>query len=160
MFLSGAMKQEPDKKCLDAALRLLTSRDHSCAELAQKLKQRGFGTQDTKQAIDECIRFGYLDDERFSLTFLRQLVRKGYGPKQIQQRMRSKGISDATIAEVLLHNFPESMQVETCRMTANKKLSSAAFVAKSGELNVRLYRFLCGRGFNPEVIRQVLDQIS
>ncbi len=154
------MEQKPDKKCLNAALRLLTSRDHSCAELAQKLKKRGFGDQDIKLAINECIRLNYLDDERFSLTFLQQLVRKGYGPKQIQQRMRSKGISDAMIEEVLSHNFPESEQVETCRMTANKKLSSVTFVAKSGERNVRLYRFLYGRGFNPEVIRQVLDQIA
>jgi regulatory protein len=153
------MKQEPDKNCFNAALRLLTSRDHGCAELAQKLKQRGFGAQDIGLAINECIRLNYLDDERFSLIFLQQLVRKGYGPRQIQQRMRGKGISDAIIEKVLSHNFPESMQVETCRMTANKKLSSATFVAKSGEINVRLYRFLYGRGFNPEVIRQVLDQI-
>jgi SOS response regulatory protein OraA/RecX len=73
--------------------------------------------------------------------------------------MRGKGISDAMIDKALSDNFPESMQVETCRMTANKKLSSATFVAKSGEINVRLYRFLYGRGFNPDVIRQVLDQI-
>lgn len=160
MLLSGAMKQEPDKKCFNAALRLLTSRDHGCAELAQKLKQRGFGAQDIRLAINACIRLNYLDDKRFSLTFLQQLVRKGYGPKQIQQRMRGKGISDAMIEKVISHNFPESMQVETCRMMANKKLSNAAFVAnKSSELNVRLYRFLYGRGFNPEVIRQVLDQI-
>lgn len=160
MLLSGAMEQKPDRKCLNAALRLLTSRDHGCAELSQKLKQRGFGDQDIKLVINECIRLNYLDDKRFSLAFLRQLIRKGYGPKQIQQRMRSKGISDAMIQEVLSQNFPESMQLETCRMTANKKLSSVAFVAKSGELNVRLYRFLYGRGFNPEVIRQVLDQIA
>jgi SOS response regulatory protein OraA/RecX len=93
------------------------------------------------------------------LIFLQQLARKGYGPKQIQQRMRGKGIPNAIIEKVLSNNFPESMQVETCRMTANKKLSSAAFVAKSGEINVRLYRFLYGRGFNSDVIRQVLDQI-
>lgn len=153
------MNQEPDKKCYKAALRLLTSRDHGRVELEQKLKQRGFGTQDIKLTINECIRLNYLDDKRFSLTFLQQLVRKGYGPKQIQQRLSSKGISDAMIEEVLSHNFPESVQVETCRITANKKLSSAAFVAESGELNVRLYRFLYGRGFNPEIIQQVLDQI-
>lgn len=160
MFLSWAMEQKPDKKCLNAALRLLTSRDHSCAELAQKLKKRGFDNQDIQLAINECIRLDYLDDERFSVNFLLQLVRKGYGPKQIQQRMRSKGISDAMIEEALSHNFPESMQVETCRMTASKKLSRVSFVARSGERNDRLYRFLYGRGFNPEVIRQVLDQIA
>jgi regulatory protein len=153
------MKQEPDKKCFNAALRLLTSRDHGCAELSQKLKQRGFGVQEIRLAINECIRLDYLDDEKFSLIFLQQLARKGYGPKQIQQRMRGKGIPNAIIEKVLSNNFPESMQVETCRMTANKKLSSAAFVAKSGEINVRLYRFLYGRGFNSDVIRQVLDQI-
>ncbi|MGD9006517.1 MAG: regulatory protein RecX [Desulfobacteraceae bacterium] len=153
------MKQESDKKCLNAALRLLTLRDHGCAELAQKLKQRGFGDQEIRLAVNECIRLNYLDDERFSLIFLRQLVRKGYGPKQIQQRMRGKGISDAMIEKALSDHFPESMQVETCRMTANKKLSSATFVAKSGEINVRLYRFLYGRGFNRDMIRQVLDQI-
>lgn len=154
------MEQKPDKKCLNVALRLLTPRDHGCAELSRKLKQRGFDDKNVTLTINECIRLNYLNDERFSLTFLRQLVRKGYGPKQIQHRLRTKGISNAIIQDVLSHHFPEPMQVETCRITANKKLSSAAFVAKSGELKVRLYRFLFGRGFKPEVIRQVLDEIS
>jgi regulatory protein len=154
------MKQEPDKKCLNAALRLLTSRDHGCAELAKKLAQRGYGDQDIQLAIKDCLRLSYLDDERFSLNFMRQLVRKGYGPKQIQQRLRSRGISMPIIQEVLSRNFPESMQVETCRMTASKKLSSVAFVSRSGEVKGRLYRFLFGRGFNPEVIRRVLDEIT
>jgi regulatory protein len=160
MLLSEAMEQKPHKKCLAVALSLLTSRDHGCVELTRKLKQRGFAGQDVKLTINECVRFNYIDDERFSLNFLRQLVRKGYGPKQIQQRLRIKGIPNVIIQEVLVRNFPESMQVETCRKTASKKLSSAAFVSRSDKLKIRLYRFLFGRGFNPEVIRQVLDEIS
>lgn len=160
MLLSGAMKQKPDERCFNVALRLLTRRDHGCAELAKKLKQRGFGSQDIKLAITECIRLNYLDDEKFSLIFLRQLVRKGYGPKQIQQRLHSRGIPEPIIQEVLAQNFPASMQVERCRITAHKKLSSALFDSRSGELKVRLYRFLFGRGFHPEVIRQVLEDLS
>ncbi len=159
MLLSGAMEQKPDRQCLNAALRLLTSRDHGCTELAQKLQQRGFNAQDIEPVIKECIRLSYLDDERFSLGFMQQLVRKGYGPKRIRQRLRSRGVSMAMIQEVLSRHLPESVQVETCRMTANKKLSSVAFVSKSGELKVRLYRFLTGRGFTPEVIRTILDEI-
>jgi regulatory protein len=153
------MKLTPDERCLNAALRLLTRRDHGCAELAKKLKQRGFGNRHVKLAIEKCIRLSYLDDERFSLNFLRQLVRKGYGPKQIQQRLHLRGIPGPIIEQVLVENLPDTLQVETCRMTANKKISRADAVSRPGELKVRLYRFLFGRGFNPEVIRQVLDEI-
>jgi regulatory protein len=154
------MEQKPDERCFSAALRLLTRRDHGCAELAKKLRQRGFGSQDIKLAITECIRLNYLDDVRFSLNFLQQLVCKGYGPKQIQQRLHSKGIPEQIVQEVLVQNFPVSMQVERCRISASKKLSSALFVSRPGGLKVRLYRFLFGRGFHPEVIRQVLDDLS
>jgi regulatory protein len=154
------MQQKPDERCLNAALRLLTRRDHGCAELSKKLEQRGFGSQDIKRTINECIRLSYLDDERFSLNFLRQLVRKGCGPRQIQQRLRLKGIPGPIIDEVLVHHFPAPLQEERCRMTAHKKLASAAFGSKPGKLKVRLYRFLFGRGFQPEVIRKVLEDLS
>ena len=160
MLLSGAMEQKPDKQCLNTALRLLTTRDHGCAELEKKLKQKGFDGRDIERVIKECIRMSYLDDERFSLSFMHQLVRKGYGPKRIQQRLHSRGVSMAMIQEVLSRHLPESVQVETCRMAANKKLTSVAFVSRSGELKVRLYRFLFGRGFTPEVIRTILDEIA
>ena len=157
MLLCKGMEASAEKKCFHVALRLLANRDHSCAELARKLEQRKFARHLVKHALDECLRLNYLDDERFCQSYLRQLRRKGYGPHQIQQRLRSKGISDALIQDVLYRTYPESAQIEDCRRVMNKKLSSPTFASRSGPLNDRLYRFLLGRGFHPDVIRQSLD---
>lgn len=157
MLLYKGMELSAEKKCLHVALRLLAIRDHSCTELARKLNQRGFARHLVKHSVDECLRLNYLDDKRFSHSFLRQLRRKGYGPYQIQQRLRSKGICDAMIQEVLDRTYPESAQIEDCRRVMQKKLASPSFASRSGPLNDRLFRFLLGRGFHPEVIRQSLD---
>lgn len=157
MLLCRGMEASAEQKCFHVALRLLANRDHSCAELARKLEQRKFARHLVKHALDECLRLNYLDDERFCQSHLRQLRRKGYGPHQIQQRLRSKGISDAMIQDVLYRTYPESAQIEDCRRVMNKKLSSPTFASRSGPLNDRLYRFLLGRGFHPDVIRQSLD---
>lgn len=152
------MIQNNENACLRTALRLLTHRDHSCGELVRKLRQRGFPGQQIKDSVEECKRLNYLDDERFSESYIRLLRRKGFGPIRIQEKLQSKGISNDMIQNKLRYQFPKSVQIEQCRFVLQKKLNRTAFASRSGSLKATLYRFLFGRGFYPEVIRQILNE--
>jgi regulatory protein len=153
------MIQNHENTCLRAALRLLTFRDHSCKELVRKLRQRGFSSQQIKASVKECERLNYLDDDRFSDSYIQLLRRKGFGPNRIQEKLRSKGISNDMIQNKLQCQFPKSVQIEQCRSVLQKKLNRTAFASRSDSLKATLYRFLFGRGFYPEVIRQTLNEI-
>jgi len=146
------------KACLDASLRLLARRDHSCHELTLKLVRRRFSQAAVDHAVAECRRLGYLDDGRFTFSQIRHLRDKGYGVHRIRQVLIQKGVSTQIIDTAVLEKCSESDQIEDCRRALNKKrLRSADGLPSAGD-NHRLYRFLSQRGYSSAVVRQVLDE--
>jgi len=89
------------QKTFNSALRILTGRDHSKYELIQKLEQRGFTAHDIEKAVSECERFDYINDERTSRVYIRQLILKGYGEKRIRYEMNKKGLVGERIQNIL-----------------------------------------------------------
>ena len=154
------MNQRSENPCLQAALRLLTYRDHSCAELAAKLRCRGFSTGQIDRSMEACIRLDYLNDERFTLSYIRQLRRKGFGPKRIQEKLRAKGIDYDMVQKTLISAISQPGQTEDCRQVLVKKMNRSTLSSKTGPSKVKLYRFLLGLGFYPEIIQRVLKENS
>ena len=159
MVLYGAVNA-PDKvkKCLDTALRILARRDHSCFELSAKLLERGFVQDHIQWVVDECLRLDYLDDSRYAVTYTEKLMRKGYGSRRIKQVLAAKGVSSRIITiclDSLCHNNAE---IRTCRQALLIKISRNRSDAASAAAKARLYRFLLGRGFEPDIIRQVMEE--
>ena len=58
-----------------AALRILTRRDYSQAELRQRLKDKGFEPERIEKALQRCLELGYLDDIRYALNRASSLIR-------------------------------------------------------------------------------------
>ncbi|QLH43278.1 MAG: regulatory protein RecX [Coxiellaceae bacterium] len=73
-------------------MRLLTRREHSQAELALKLKQRGFSPIIIEQVLTEMDTSGWQSDVRFVTAYVRQQAAKGYGPLYITQALKQRGI--------------------------------------------------------------------
>lgn len=67
--------------------------DHSEQELRIKLSRKTDNQQWIDAVIDECYEYRYLDDQRFTETFIRSAQQKGYGIKRIQRDLQLKGIS-------------------------------------------------------------------
>lgn len=88
-------------KAFDSALRLLTRREYSAMELCDKLKQKGFSTNDVQNALYECQRLGYQSDVRFVENYIRVRIHQGYGPLKIRQELKNKGIDPDLIQSVL-----------------------------------------------------------
>ena len=98
------------RRAYNHAVKLLSYRDHSCMELADKLRQKGNGEY-ADYAVERLYEQGYLDDRRFALSFANELIRlKGYGKRRIEQELYRKGIDRETICDVL----------EECELPAEK----------------------------------------
>jgi regulatory protein len=145
------MPEANPKPCLNSALRILARRDHSCAELKQKLSMRGFQDEQIKAAVAECLRLSYLDDHRFAVGCLRRLRRKGYGWRRIHQALSTKGISDGLIEETFEKHYPLREQIEDCRKVLENKIRKT-----SAPKRQQIYRFLLQRGFAPSHIAGVI----
>ncbi len=139
--------------CKERALYLLTRRDHGEYELYQKLVLKGFEQEEAEQAVAACKEYGYLDDQRFAQSQVRQHVAKGHGERRIRQELQQKRV-DSDIINIALEQ--ESVDwFELARQTAEKKFKYLSTVEQK-EYAKRV-RFLQYRGFGFDQIQYALN---
>lgn len=138
----------------ERALRLLARREHSRAELARKLRQRGEG-DGLEVVLDALERDGLLSDSRFAEAYVRMRVGRGYGPLRIEAELAERGI-DSGLADVSLR-AGEPDWTGQCRMVARKHFSEPAADVRE---HARRTRFLLRRGFASADVRAALAAIE
>lgn len=102
--------------------------------------------------LDELVQGGWLSDARFAESYLHVRADKGYGPLYIRAQLRERGVAEALISE-LLGNCDIDWR-EQAAEARRKRFGSP--LPRGVQEHVRQARFLQGRGFSAEQIRQVL----
>lgn len=115
-----ALRTESERRrAADSALRVLTSRSHSRAELKMKLRRK-YGTDAVEYAIERCEEMGFIDDAAYArekAEYLRSV--KGYAPVRILGELRAAGIDNA-IADEALDSLEFSPEDEIPRIIERK----------------------------------------
>ena len=151
------MIKDPEKLTPQAlwhsALGLLSRRDHSRLELAQKLRLRQFDNELIEPALDKLEEQQWLCDERFARIQVRQHVFKRHGPMRIRMELKRKGVDEQLIELALAED-------ETDWFTLAKDCYESRFrnpeIADIKERAKRV-RYLQSRGFNSEQVRYALE---
>jgi regulatory protein len=132
------------------ALRLLCGRDHSRAELAQKLAPSADG--DTIAALlDRLEALDLLSDARFAHGYVRSRQAR-LGSRRLRMELKQKGVDEALI-EAALAESTEADDTERARQVWQKKFGQAPADAKEW---ARQARFLQSRGFGADIIHRIL----
>jgi len=150
----------PYRKALNTALRILTRRDHSKHELSQKLAARGHAGEVIDKVISECERFDYINDERTARVFIRRLHRKGYGRKRIRFELNLKGFRGNQIQALLsksISDADEGQCAETIFQKHARRFDREKDILKRKD---KIYRFLYARGFSKAVISEFIRKIG
>jgi len=152
--------EDPYRKALNTALRILTRRDHSKHELSQKLKARGYVQEVINDVISECERFDYINDERTAQFFIRRLQRKGYGRKRIRSELNWKGLRSKNIQTILSKSINDTDECQGAEKIYQKH--ARRFNREKDELKRKdkIYKFLYGRGFSQSVISELISKIG
>jgi len=133
------------------ALRLLARREHSRAELSQKLSADGT-REDIQAVLDQLEQSGLLSDARFAESFVSSRAAR-VGNARLRYDLRAKGIADDLIAAAL----PAETDSETSR--AREVWQRKFGVAPTDRADyARQARFLQSRGFAVDIIRKVLKE--
>src|SRR3989338_5101884 len=88
-------------KAYEAAVRLLSRREHSVYELMNKLGRKGFSMAECEEALTRCQELGFQSDSRYVQSMLRHRIQQGYGPMRIRQDLQAAGIDPVFIDEAL-----------------------------------------------------------
>ena len=137
---------------MQRACDFLARREHSRKELKYKLAR----TCDDDSLIDELLgklaEEGLQSDERFAESFIHHRVNKGQGPIKIEQELRQRGVEQNVISAFLYSGSVDWLVL--AEETRVKKFGEA--VPVDYQKKAKQSRFLYSRGFDSEIIHQLL----
>lgn len=129
---------------------MLARREHTRAEMARKLSLHCEYREQIEQLLDALVARGWLSETRFAESRANALARK-FGSRKIEYDLMSRGVS----AEVVERTMEQARAQElgNCRAAWQRKFGA---LPQDAAERGRQMRFLAGRGFSAEAVRQVL----
>jgi len=134
----------------ERALTMLARREHTRAEMTRKLSPHTESPGQVEQLLDALAARGWLSEARFAESRANTLTRK-FGSLKIEHDLRSRGVSPEVVQQTLERAHAQELQ--TCRAAWQRKFG---VLPQNAAERGRQMRFLAGRGFSAEAVRQVL----
>lgn len=133
------------------ALRLLSGREHSRAELERKLQRFEEEPGSLAQALDDLQAKGFISEQRVIESVLNRRAAK-LGASRIQQELQGKGLAPELVAEAV--RALRASELARAREVWRKKFAHAPQDAAE---RAKQMRFLASRGFGGDTIHRVVS---
>jgi regulatory protein len=119
------------------------------------LVHRGHSAAITERTLEKLCSLNYLNDEAFARNWARSRAEtRGYGPIRIEQELRTKGIGQALIREVMRETFGQVDESARANSLLEKRFKSTQF--DDPKTVRRAVGFLQRRGYSSKVIFDLL----
>ncbi|MEZ4598313.1 MAG: regulatory protein RecX [Syntrophotaleaceae bacterium] len=140
------------------ALRLLTARERSGRELAERLRQKGFDDAACDETVARCRSLGYLDDARFARGRARQLLESGRAVgRHLLLDLQQHGISESLAREILSELEQEQSPRQVLENLLQRRFPGFDYDRADDRERRRVINFFLRRGFD---LALVLDRIK
>lgn len=158
-FESG--EQEPPKPLSAESLRgkalaLLTFREHSQAELREKLLEKGGEAEAIEALLDDLAQSGLQSDERFADVFVRNRFVRGKGPQVIRSELKARGLNTESATEALTESGCDWL----AHAAAIRERRFGTELPTEQKEKARQMRFLQYRGFTGAQIGRVFRGVT
>jgi regulatory protein len=142
------MAQSPSLRA--RALQALARREHSRQELQAKLQAHCEDPAEVGRLLDDLEQRGWLSEARF-VEQLSTVRGRKFGAARILHELREKGVSEPALAAA-------GAKLRKGELAAARAIWRRKFGTppRSRQERGKQARFLAGRGFSAEIVRQVL----
>lgn len=127
--------------------QLLNARSYPSVILRRKLRDLGYSASICERVLSEVKELGYVQDEQFLESSIESDFRRGYGPRYIEQKLKSKGLSSNLVRQFIT---PERQR---------EKISECRRKIKHTERS-KIIRSLQQKGFDFEIILETIENFS
>jgi regulatory protein len=142
-------RERPRTSAKDRALRLLSVRSRSRAELERRLVRAGYEPDEVEAAIADLEEVGLVDDERFARELAEAKRRRGMGRRAGLAALRAKGV-DREIAEQAVGEVNPEDEADRAYELALGRLERLRSLPPDVAYR-RAVGFLVRRGFEPVI---------
>ncbi|HEX5021347.1 MAG TPA: regulatory protein RecX [Candidatus Binatia bacterium] len=137
------------------ALRYLGYRPRSEAEVRRCLSRRGCAPGAVDSVIEKLRSLHYLNDGTFARNWaLGRAQGRGYGPRRIEQELKSKGVGQSLIRDALRETFVEVDETAQAKRLLTKHFKGCDFTEP--KTLRRAVGFLQRRGYGSKVVFDLL----
>lgn len=132
------------KSAKEYAVSLLSVCDRSEKEIREKLSGKGYGSEESEEAVAMCMEYGYIDDLRFARRFAHDASEiKRLGKAKIKSELRRKGV-DEEICNLALENLGDDGEILKSEM--KRRFREADF--SDAKVRNKVFGFFARRGFS------------
>jgi regulatory protein len=131
-------------RAVDTALRALSRREQTTAELDRRLRDRRFAPGLREETLNRLEHVGLVDDERYAMRRAESLSERGQGNEAIRWRLERDGVAGETAAKAVAALPPERQR--------------ARLVVAARGAGLRTARELARRGFGEDAVEEALGR--
>ena len=141
------------KTALMKAADLLAYREHSEAELRQKLLARRYEAAEVDETIDKLKQHNYLDDAELCRQQFENFYAEGkLSVRQIVAKLIQRGF-DKDFIEKLIPEDRDEHELQAATLALTKKFKTV----DDKNFRAKAWQFLSGRGFDGEIISTAVE---
>ncbi len=141
------------------AFLLLKYRQRSENEISLRLEKKKFSQETIKETLSFLRKKNYIDDNVFARVWIKERLAKAIGPLKLKQELKLKGIEKQVIEDNLREAKETYSELDTVRELAESRFSRFKNLPFSIAQR-RIYGYLLRRGFSPEIIIDVFNQLK
>ncbi len=149
---------EEVKRAHSQAMKILSRRDLSEAQLKDKLRVKGFSEAAVEGALARLKDCNHIDDARFALNWGRSRINaRKIGARRLRQELYQKQLDAGIIEDTVNALFAEMDETALARQCADKKLTTMRGLGHEIQRR-RLAQHLYGKGFDTHTVYAVLRE--
>ncbi len=154
------LAEDEIQRAKDQALRYLERRPHSRQELVRKLRQKHYSMPAIEAALTALQKVDLVNDEQFARQYVEtEMLLRPVGKRLLKQKLRERGIPDAISDPLLEAVFRQHSEVDIAHRLAQKFLKRHGH-REEKKRRAALVRFLQSKGFDWDVIQEVLETLA
>ena len=143
-------------KCKNTALKTIERTYKSEKELAQKLALKGYDDHIINRTINFMKEYNLLNDNNYATMYVKDKSRN-IGKKKIKYSLLQKGIDEEIIELEKINN--DEVKAIVYEMALKKYKVFSKRENDNYKLTQKLYRFLMGKGYDYDLIKDVVKSI-
>lgn len=144
-------------EALKKAMKLCAGREFCRSEIESRLEKWGIQPAEREKILKALQKDKFIDEIRFSTAYARDKFKHNrWGKVKIAMMLKSKGIDEDTIQQAV-SSIDEEEYINTLRKLIKTHRKSVR-AKNSFELRGKLARFAISRGFEPDIIYQILEE--
>lgn len=149
------------RRAIQSAHRYLRFGIRCSHELRTHLQTAGIPVRTVASVLAACARQGLVDDRACAKLWATRLADRGYAWAAVREQLLEKGLGSRVIAEVLAPLAAREPDASRARLLLEREMGQARPThGSASHLHARLARLLARRGFDPDLIDQVLADFS